>query len=86
MAPTPIDEVLDKLDAIIEESFNAPSRAGYFAALYRRVTAAIKDKIGAGYFDDDARMEQFDFVFASRYVDAYRQRQAAPPSPHRRDR
>ena len=80
MAPTPIDEVLDKLDAIIEESFNAPSRAGYFAALYRRVTAAIKDKIGAGYFDDDARMEQFDFVFASRYVDAYRQWKAGDPA------
>ena len=73
MAKTPIDDVIAKLDAIIAESYSTPSRAGYFAALYRRVTAAVRDNIGKGYFDDDIRMEKLDVAFAGRYLDAYAQ-------------
>ncbi len=70
MAKNPIDDVIAKLDAIIAESHSTPSRAGYFAALYRRVTATVRDNIGKGYFDDDIRMEKLDVAFAGRYLDA----------------
>lgn len=80
MAKTPIDEVLERLDGIIADSLSAPSRAGYFAALYRRVTATVRDNIGKGYFDDDDRMEKFDFLFASRYIEAYDQWKSGDPA------
>src|SRR5690606_9901383 len=43
---------------------------GYFAVLYRRVTARVDDGIRQGRFEDGARMERLDVVFANRYLDA----------------
>jgi hypothetical protein len=71
-----IDDVLSALDAILAQSRRQPSRLGYFAALYRRVTAAVKQGIAAGRFEDGPRMEAFDVIFARRYLDAYTQFQA----------
>ncbi len=68
---TTIDEVLEQLDVIIDESIKTKNRAGYFAALYRRVTQSVKEKIAEGYFDDNARMEKLDVVFANRYLEAH---------------
>jgi hypothetical protein len=65
-----IDEVIERLDVIINHSIQTKNRQGYFAALYRRVTAAVKDKIAEGYFDDNPRMEKLDIIFANRYLDA----------------
>lgn len=66
-----IDEVIARLDEVIARSRRERSRLGYFALLYRTVTVKVKEGIQAGVFDDGARMEQFDVVFASRYLDAY---------------
>ncbi|MCR9174323.1 MAG: DUF5995 family protein [bacterium] len=66
-----IDEVIERLDMIIEDAIKNNNRAGYFAALYRRVTAAVKEKISEGYFDDNPRMEKLDVVFANRYLEAH---------------
>ena len=44
---------------------------GYFAALYRKVTAEVKLKIEQKYFDDNERMEKLDVIFANRYLAAY---------------
>jgi hypothetical protein len=71
LALDPIDAVLLQLDAIVDQCLAQPSRAGYFAALYRRVTRTVRSKIGTGYFDDDARMEILDATFAGRYLAAY---------------
>ncbi len=65
-----IDEVVSALDAIIQSAYDNASRLGYFAALYRRVTLAVRDGIRAGSFDNGPLMEQLDVVFASRYLDA----------------
>ena len=65
-----IDEVVSALDAIVQSSYNNQSRLGYFAALYRRVTIAVRDGISAGSFQNGPLMEQLDVVFASRYLDA----------------
>src|SRR5436190_1426652 len=61
------------MDEIVAWTIANNSRAGYFAALYRRVTQTVRDRIGTGYFDDDARGEALDVTFATRYLTAYRQ-------------
>lgn len=66
-----IDEVISALDQIVAESEQNKNPAGYFAALYRKVTIKVKEGIASGYFDDGPRMEQLDVVFALRYLDAY---------------
>jgi hypothetical protein len=72
--PSPIDPVIDRLGAILAAAQAEQSRIGYFAALYRRVTIAVRD--GIAEFSDPARMERFDVLFASRYLDALSARQA----------
>jgi hypothetical protein len=71
MTATTIDEVIEQLNEIVMNAEQNSGRAGYFAALYKRVTVAVADKIKAGYFDDNARMEKLDVLFANRYLDAY---------------
>jgi hypothetical protein len=68
-----IDEVLDQLDTIIAISKREAHVGGYFAALYRRVTAGVKTGIAEGRFEDGARMEQLDVCFANRYIEAWEQ-------------
>jgi hypothetical protein len=65
-----IDDILAQLQNIIAESIKTNSRMGYFAALYYKVTASVKDGIAKGQFEDGARMEKFDVIFAGRYLDA----------------
>lgn len=66
-----ITEIIDLLSIIVAKSEATGNRTGYFAALYKKVTIAVHNKIKAGYFDDNERMEKLDIVFASRYLDAY---------------
>ena len=66
-----IDDVIARLDAIIERAIAERDRLGYFAVLYRTVTAAVKDGIAAGRFEDCPRMERLDVVFANRYLAAF---------------
>ncbi len=68
--PTTIDGVIERMSAIVRWSESGASRVGYFAGLYRRVTLTIRDLLGTGYFDDDARMERLDVKFACRYLAA----------------
>src|SRR5689334_7585662 len=44
------------------------SRLGYFAALYKRMTMAIRDGMRSGKFQDNARIERLDITFAGRYL------------------
>jgi uncharacterized protein YoaH (UPF0181 family) len=68
-----IDEVIQHLDSIIATSVQESSRLGFFAALYRQVTIKVKEGIASGRFEDGARMEQLDVIFANRYLEAYDQ-------------
>ena len=68
---TTIKEVLEQLDAIIEESIATNSRMGLFAYVYRRTTAEIASEIGLGNFEDNVRLEILDVEFANLYLDAY---------------
>jgi hypothetical protein len=69
--PTNIDEVIARLEEIVEECIARGDRLGYFAALYNRVTEAVKAGIANGEFQDGPRMERLDVIFASRYIAAY---------------
>ena len=66
-----IDEVIERLDRIIESARRERSRLGFFPALYRRVTIAVKEGIASGRFEDGPRTELFDVIFANRYLEAY---------------
>lgn len=66
-----IDEVIAGIHAIIAQCKTDKSRAGYFAALYLRMTIAVKEGILAGKFEDAKRMELLDVCFAERYTTAW---------------
>ncbi len=68
---TTIDEVIVSLDEIVAWSKKHSTRSGYFAALYRKVTKNVKQGIDTGLFDDGARMEKLDVIFANRYLDSF---------------
>ncbi|RYD71948.1 MAG: hypothetical protein EOP53_22780 [Sphingobacteriales bacterium] len=71
MQANSIPEVLQVLDQIISECKAKNSRLGYFAVLYRMMTAAVAEGMKKNFFDDTARMEKLDVVFANRYLQAY---------------
>lgn len=66
-----IEDVLVRMDQIVDECKHEQSRIGYFAILYRQVTRRIRDGILAGEFEDNPRMETLDVIFAKRFIDAY---------------
>ncbi len=70
MSARSIDEVIDSLDTIIAVSREKADRVGYFAALYRKVTFAVRESIRRGEFLDSDRMDRLDTCFANRYLDA----------------
>jgi hypothetical protein len=67
-----VDDVLDALDALVDRARRRGERTGFFAVMYRTVTARVKEGIAAGFFDDGERMARLDVAFASRYLDALR--------------
>jgi hypothetical protein len=73
MAAETIDDVIRALDGIIDWAWNEESRLGYFAALYRRVTRAVKDGIANHQFQNGPLMERLDVNFAGRYLEAFEQ-------------
>lgn len=84
MPETTIDDVIERMEVIIQECAEGEGdRKGYFAALYKHVTVAVRDAIRqGGVFEDDARMEQLDVVFATRYLDAYANRDGEVDFPY----
>jgi hypothetical protein len=70
LLPTTIDEVLTALERIIADSKATEDRVGFFASLYHKVTAAVKEGIAKGDFQDGPRMARLDVLFANRYLSA----------------
>ena len=73
-APIPtldsIDDVVDALETVVAWSICSSSRLGYFAALYKRVTIAVRTALRDGMFEDGPRLERLDVGFANRYFAA----------------
>jgi uncharacterized protein DUF5995 len=65
-----VDDVVHNVDQIIEWSINAESHLGYFAAVYKRITLAIRDAINTNQFQDGNRVARLDVAFAQRYFNA----------------
>lgn len=79
------DEATASLDRVLEWSYDACSRVGYFAALYKRINLAIEEAAENGSFADAERMQRLDVAFANRYFDAmngYFHRDHFPRSTH----
>lgn len=68
-----IDEVIQELEQLIAECIDTNDRIGYFAALYHKVTVRVKEGILNHEFDNGARMERLDVIFANRYLAAVQQ-------------
>src|SRR5687767_588404 len=66
-----IQELLGYLDHIILWSRKNNSRIGYFATVYRRMTAAVLNGISNNAFADPRRMEKLDTIFGNRYLMAW---------------
>lgn len=80
MPAADIEDVLVDLDDILVRTLAQRSRLALFAALYRLVTARVRDGIRQGRFADGPRMDRLDTVFASRYLDAIAAWQAGAPT------
>ena len=65
-----VDDVIAVLDDVVGWAQDQASALGYFAVLYRDVTAKVRDGIDDGFFDDGERMARLDVVFANRYLAA----------------
>jgi len=76
-----IDDAIESLQTIVDDSVAQSSTLGYFPALYLRVTREIKRAIDEKRFDDNGRMETLDIKFAQRYLDAFRARQTGQTCP-----
>ena len=69
--PTTIDAAIDEMDRIIDRAVATRDARGWFAVVYRAVTARVRDGIAAGEYDDAERMERFDVRFARYWLDAH---------------
>ncbi len=74
-----ISEVISRLEQIVEWAKENESPLGYFAAVYLKMTIAVRDGIEAGLFENGSRMEQLDVRFAGRYFEAFDAWQAGKP-------
>lgn len=66
-----ISDVLSELDRVIAHCRAKQSRVGYFAVLYRNVTARVQQNLTSGRFQDPTRLERLDMFFAHRYLEAF---------------
>ena len=78
--PGTIDDALGALDRLLDRAAEENDPIGYFTAVYRAVTARIRDGVRAGEFDDAERMERFDVVFAQAFLDAAEDHRARRPT------
>lgn len=79
--PRPLlDAAVADLERIRDDCAARQDRGAYFAAMYGRVTVAVRQRAAAGRFDDPARMERFVAAFARRYTDAFWARRAGRPT------
>ncbi len=74
-----IEEIIQQLGLIVEESLRENSRLGLFAYVYKRTTEQIRDEIRLGNFEDNDRLEMFDVLFAQYYLDAFHRYRAGEP-------
>ncbi|MBA5246816.1 hypothetical protein H1R16_08925 [Marnyiella aurantia] len=70
---TSIEQVIQKLDAIIARCQKNKSPNGYFACTYRSMTLAVLKGVQQNKFENGHRMVNLDIAFAGRYFEALEQ-------------
>jgi hypothetical protein len=65
-----IEELIDRMAALLEPMEAAGDKRRYFHATYLRTTIAVAGEIGRGGFADAEWVERWDVVFAGLYLDA----------------
>ena len=66
----PIDDLLARMDALLQPMRSAGDDRQHFLATYMRTTLAVKAEIELGRFVDDTWTERWDIAFADLYLDA----------------
>lgn len=66
----PIDDLLSRMDALLQPMRTAGDERQHFLSTYMRTTVAVKHEIERGAFVDDAWTERWDIAFADLYLDA----------------
>jgi uncharacterized protein DUF5995 len=66
----PIDDLLSRMDALLQPMRVAGDERQHFLATYMRTTVAVKREIERGAFVDDDWTERWDIAFAELYLDA----------------
>ena len=66
----PIDDLLARMDALLQPMRAAGDERQHFLATYMRTTVAVKAEIERGAFVDGDWTERWDIAFADLYLDA----------------
>jgi hypothetical protein len=66
----PIDDLLSRMDALLQPMHAAGDERQHFLATYMRTTVAVKHEIERGGFVDGGWTERWDIAFAGLYLDA----------------
>lgn len=66
-----LEDVLVRLAAIEEAGLRAGDRQARFATLYAVMTEEIRQRLEAGFFEDNAWVRRFAVAFANLYFEAY---------------
>jgi uncharacterized protein with NAD-binding domain and iron-sulfur cluster len=69
---TSFEEVIARLDRIVETAHHQRSRIGYFAALYHHVAVKFKACVEQQLYQQPELIERLDLIFFNRYLDALR--------------
>ena len=81
ISTTQIDAVIIEMDGVIDAARRTGARSGWFSAMYRQTTRAVRDQVAAGRFDDGERMCRFVDRFAARYLGPLAASQDGRPVP-----
>jgi hypothetical protein len=68
--PGSMADAQEGIDRVVAWAIEAQSHIGYFAALYKRVTLAIRKAMTDGVFQDADRIDRLGTVFSQRYFDS----------------
>ena len=70
-----------QMEAELDGARGRADRRGWFTAMYRQTTTAVRARIVAGEFDDPERMGRFVERFAARYLGPFHDWQDGRPVP-----
>ena len=77
----PIDDLLVRMDALLQPMRATGDERQHFLATYMRTTLAVKHELERGGFVDEAWTERWDIAFANLYLDALDDWNAERPVP-----